>query len=145
MVCYAAKLTDTKEKQQMGHSPWYHITPFRVILVSGWIMAFQRTECSLGPLIVTGRVNLKSIRHTSVRRELAIDRIMIPHLSVCLPSFYSGQISDESKHRITWNHPVSHGHRCTVSEFHLQGLPRLRVYQSVFWECSVGHPCFRIR
>lgn len=90
MVCYAAKLTDTLEKQQTGHSPWYHITPFRVILSSGWIMAFQRTECSLGPLIDSGKVNLKSIRRTSVRRELVIDRIMIPHLGV-YPAFRWGK------------------------------------------------------
>lgn len=44
------KLTDTMERQQNEHSPWYHITPFRVMLCSGWIMAFQRTECLLGPV-----------------------------------------------------------------------------------------------
>lgn len=88
---YAAKLTDTMEKQQIEHSPWYHITPFRVILHSGWIMAFQRTERSLGPATESDRMNLKSIRCTSVTRKLVIDHIMIPKLGV-YPTFTCGQL-----------------------------------------------------
>lgn len=53
-------------------------------------MAFQRTECLLGPLIETGEVNLKSTRHTSVRRELLVDHIMIPHLGAS-PAFTWGK------------------------------------------------------
>lgn len=69
MVCYAAKLTDTMEKQQIENSPWYHITPFRVILLSGWIMAFQRTEYSLGPVTESDGMNLKSIRSIRVSQD----------------------------------------------------------------------------
>lgn len=109
MVCYAAKLTDTVEKQQTEHSPWYHITPFRVILCSGWIMAFQRTECSLGPLTESGEVNLKSIRRTSVRRELVVDHIMIPHLGAS-PAFTWGKFLMQATPNyiellcLTWTH-----------------------------------------
>lgn len=45
----AATAAETIEKQGCRHSPWYQMTPFRVIFSRGWIMAFQRTECSWGP------------------------------------------------------------------------------------------------
>lgn len=125
---YAAKLTDTMEKQQIEHSPWYHITPFRVILHSGWIMAFQRTECSLGPAVKSDKMNLKSIRCTSVTRKVVIDHIMNPKLGV-YPTFTCDQLWWK-QHRIKLNHSVSQVNVWTVSESHLQVLPRKSVLVS---------------
>ena len=76
------QVTDTMENQQTEHSPWYHITPFRVILRSGWIMAFQRTEYSLGPVSRSDGMDLKSVRHTSVKREPITDHMTIPELGI---------------------------------------------------------------
>ena len=90
MVWWAAQLTDTVRKECIEHSPWYHIAPFRDTLHSGWIMAFQRTECSLGPVTESGGTNLKSARHTSVTREIVIGRIR--SLSWALSSFPLGKL-----------------------------------------------------
>lgn len=45
-------------------------------------MAFQRTEFSLGPVPKSDGMNLKSVRCTSVRRELVTDHMMTPKLGI---------------------------------------------------------------
>lgn len=54
------KLTDTNRER--ASLPWYHTTPFKVMFCSGWIMAFQRTECVTGPATGSDGTTLKSTR-----------------------------------------------------------------------------------
>lgn len=58
-------------------------------------MAFQRTEFSLGPVPKSDGMNLKSVRCTSVRRELVTDHMMTPKLAST--QLHLGQTPDESR------------------------------------------------
>ena len=113
------------ENQDTEHSPWYHITPFSVMLRSGWIMAFQRTECALGPNWRSDGMDLKWGRHTRVRTEPVTDPMVIPGLGIYPASLGANpwwrQLRVQVNHSVSTKSCVSRlsGSSAAPSRFHL--------------------------
>jgi hypothetical protein len=129
------------KKQQMENLPWYHTTPFNVILHSGWIMAFQRTECSWGPA-PKSETDLKLVRCTSITRKLVINhmRINLSTFTGLLPVFTWDKVLMKNNTEVNWS-----------SLFHLKTYEQSLNFTSRFFPgyvhhgFRVGHDSFQIR